>query len=192
MLLPLERLTNTPIMSLQTGAELARVKRVLVDPRDLTVIAYELSGTTLVEQPSFLRPIDVRELSNLGLIVDSSDEFVGLDDVIKIKQVHEFEFDVVGLDVIDDKKHHLGKVRSYNLDASSFVLEQLVVRRPFLKSLSESELLIHRSQILKVSDENIVVRSTATREPLRESIREYANPFRSSSAQPESIDTQSS
>lgn len=188
MLLPLERLTNTPIMSLQTGAQLAHIKRVLVDPRDLTVVAYELEGPTLVEHPSFLRPVDVRELSSLGLIVDSSDEFVGLDDVIKIRQVHDFKFDVVGLDVIDDKKHRLGKVQSFNLDASSFALEQLVVRRPLLKSFSESELLIHRSQIIEVSDERVLVRSTSTREPLRQSLREYANPFRSSSTQPESID----
>lgn len=175
-------------MSLQTGAELARIKHVLVDPRDLTVVAYELEGSALVERPSFIRPVDVRELSNLGLIVDSSDEFVGVDDVIKIKQVYEFHFNVVGLEVIDDKKHRLGRVRSFNLDASSFVLEQLVVRRPLLKSLNESELLIHRSQIIEVNDERILVRSTASREPLRQSIREYANPFRSSPAQPESID----
>lgn len=191
MLLPLERLTNTPIMSLQTGAQLAHIKRVLVDPRDLTVVAYELEGPTLVEHPSFLRPVDVRELSSLGLIVDSSDEFVGLDDVIKIRQVHDFKFDVVGLDVIDDKKHRLGKVQSFNLDASSFALEQLVVRRPLLKSFSESELLIHRSQIIEVSDDRVLVRSTSTREPLRQSLREYANPFRSSSTQPESIDRHS-
>ena len=189
MLIPLDRLIGTPVMSLQTGAQLARVKEVLVDPRDLTVVAYELEGSTLVEQPSFIRPVDVRELSNLGLIVDSSDEFVGVDDVIKIKQVHEFHFTVIGLDVIDDKKHKLGKVRSYNLDAASFALEQLIVRRPLLRSLNESELLIHRSQILEVNDERILVRSASNREPLRESIREYANPFRSSSTQPESIDS---
>ena len=98
---------------------------------------------------------------------------------------------VVGLDVIDDKKHRLGKVQSFNLDASSFALEQLVVRRPLLKSFSESELLIHRSQIIEVSDERVLVRSTSTREPLRQSLREYANPFRSSSTQPESIDRHS-
>jgi len=188
MLLPLERLLNTPVMSLQTGAELARIHRVLVDPRDLTVAAYELEGHTLVDHPSFLRPSDVRELSNLGLIVDSSDEFVGLGDVIKIQQVYEFQFDVIGLEVVDDKKHRLGKVQTYNLDSGSFALEQLVVRSPLFKSFSETELLIHRSQIIEVTDERILVRSTATRGPLRQTIREYANPFRSS-AQPESVDS---
>lgn len=193
MLLPLERLLHTPIMSLQTGAELARICRVLVDPRDLTVVAYELEGHALVEHPSFLRPMDVRELSNLGLIVDSSEEFVGHEDVIRIKQVHEFQFDLIGLNVIDDKKHKLGKVQSYNLDSDSFVVEQLVVKRPLLKSFSETQLLIHRSQIIEVNDERILVRSTSQQQPLRQSLQRYANPFRSSSpAQPEPTRTRPS
>jgi uncharacterized protein YrrD len=188
MLISQQRLVHTPVMSLQTGAELARTKSILIDPRDLTVVAYELEGPMLDEHPSFLRPADVRELSNLGFIVDSSDEFVGLDDVIKIRQVYDFAFDLINLDVFDDKKHKLGKVQRYNLDSGSFSVEQLVVKRPLLRSLSDTELLISRSQILEVNDERIVVRSTATKEePLRETLREYANPFRSTAPQPEAI-----
>lgn len=190
MLLPLDRLVNTPVMSLQTGAELARTKRVLIDPRDLTVAAYELDGHMLDEHPSFLRPEDVRELSNLGLIVDSSDEFVGLDDVIKIKQVYEYNFDVVGLDVVDDKKKKLGKVSSFNVDSASFSVQQLVVKRSLLKSFGETELLIHRSQVIEVSDDYITVRSGEVKAKATNAIRSYTNPFRSSNVQPEAIDSE--
>lgn len=189
MLLPYERLIHTPVMSLQTGAELARISRVLVDPRNLTITAYELEGPVLDEHPSFIRPIDVRELSNLGLIVDSSDEFVGLNDVIKIREVYDFAFDLINLEVIDDKKHRLGKVRSYNLDSESFAVQQLVVKRPLLHSLNEGELTIGRSQILEINNTRVLVKSTFEKEPLKESIREYTNPFRSSTPQPEATET---
>jgi sporulation protein YlmC with PRC-barrel domain len=188
MLLPLERIVKTPVMSLQTGAQLAVVDRILIGPRDLLVVAYVLDGPSLVEHPSFLRPTDVRELSNLGFIVDSSDEFVGLDDVIKIQQVYEFEFELLHKPVIDDKRHRLGKVQSYNLDSASFSVQQLVVKRPLLKSINESELLIDRQQVLEISDERILVRSSAMHSPIRQSLKEYANPFRSST-QPESIES---
>jgi hypothetical protein len=85
MLIAAERLINTPVMSLQTGGQLAHTKTPLIDPRNLMIIAYELQGPALDAHPSFLLMSDVRELSNLGLIVDSSDEFVGVDDVIKIR-----------------------------------------------------------------------------------------------------------
>ena len=189
MLIPYERLLNTPVMSLQTGAELATIARLMVDPRDLTIVAYELDGHSLDQRPSFLRPTDVRELSNLGLIVDSSDEFVALDDVIRIKQVYGYEFDLIGLEVLDDRKKKLGKVQGYNVDSGSFSVQQLVVRRPLLKSFGDTELLIHRSQIIEVRDSYIKVRSTATEEPTEKVVREYTNPFRAGNVQPEAIDT---
>lgn len=189
MLIPFERLLKTPVMSLQTGAELAVTSRMLVDPRDLTIVAYELEGHNLDQRPSFLRPTDVRELSNLGLIVDSSEEFVGLDDVIRIKQVYDYDFDLIGLDVLDDRKKKLGKVQGYNVDSGSFSVQQLVVRRPLLKSFGDTELLIHRSQIDEVRDSYVKVRSTSNEEPVRNVVREYTNPFRSGSVQPEAIDT---
>lgn len=191
MLLPHDRLINTPVMSLQTGSELARTSKILVDPRDLTVVAYQLDGNMLDEHPSFLMPVDVRELSNLGFIVDSSDEFVGLNDVIKIKQVYDFKFELMGLDVVDDKKHKLGKVQGYNVDSDSFSVQQLAVKRPLLKSFGETELLIHRSQVIEVSDSYVKVKSTSEAEPATQSIREYTNPFRAGSVQPEAIEFES-
>lgn len=188
MLIPFDRLLKTPVMSLQTGAELATISRILIDPRDLTIVAYELEGPVLDERPSFLRPVDVRELSNLGLIVDSSDEFVGLEDVIRIKQVHGYDFELIGLDVIDDKKKKLGKVQGFNVDSASFSVQQLVVRRPLLKSFGETDLLIHRTQVIEVRESYVKVKSTATHEPIREAVREYANPFRAGNVQPEAID----
>lgn len=190
MLISYERLLNTPVMSLQTGAELATTCRILVDPRDLTITAYELDGPVLDKRPSFLRPVDVRELSNLGFIVDSSDEFVELDDVIRIKQVYEYDFDLQGLEVIDERKKKLGKVTGFNVDSESFSVQQLVVKRPLFKSFGETELLIDRSQIIEVRDTYVKVRSATTEQPARSVVREYANPFRTGNVQPEAFDTE--
>ncbi len=191
MLLPLDRLVKTPVMSLQTGVELAQVNNVLIDPRDLTITAYELDGHMLDQHPSYLRPVDVRELSHLGFIVDSSDEFVGPDDVIRIKEVIDFGFNLVGLEVIDSNNKKLGKVISYAIDSGSFSVQQLSVKRPLLKSLGETELLINRSQVIEVSDTTVKVASADTAEPARTPLREYANPFRGTNVQPEAIEFES-
>ena len=191
MLIPFERFVDTPVMSLQTGSELARTSNILVDPRDLTIVAYELTGPVLDQRPSFLRPVDVRELSNLGLIVDSSDEFVGIDDVIRIKQVYEYHFSLLGLDVIDEKKKKLGKIQGFNVDSGSFSVQQINVKRPLLKSFGETELLIHRSQIVEVRESFVSVRSATTEEPTKAPMREFANPFRTTNVQPESIEFES-
>lgn len=184
------QLLHTAVMSLQTGAELARTKVPVIDPRTLTIVAYELEGQLLDQHPSLLRIADVRELSDIGMIVDSSDEFVGVDDIIKLKETYNLHFPLVGLSVIDDKKHKLGKVENYSVEVGGFVIQQLTVRRPLFKSLGDSELLIHRSQIIEINDTTITVKSASNeaKDPIPHAVRAYANPFRQpGSAQPEAI-----
>lgn len=185
MLLPGTRLIGVPIMGLQTGTQLAVTKMPIIDPANLKIIAYEVEGPLLVERPSFIRIADVRELSDVGMIVDSNDEFVGADDIIALKKIYDLNFKLIGLNVVDQTKHKLGKVDGYNVDTGSFVIQQLNVKRGMIKSLSDTELLIHRSQIIEINDTTITVRTTAKKlEPLVKPTKvTYLNPFRSGTPQ---------
>jgi uncharacterized protein YrrD len=171
-----------PIMGLQTGTKLAVTKAPIIDPSNLKIVAYEVEGPMLTDNPSFLRIADVREISNIGMIIDSSDEFIGLEDVIKIKAIYDLGFELIGLSVVNEKKSKLGKVESYNIDSDSFTIQQLNVTQGLIKSLSESSLLIHRSQIVEINDREIVVKSAAKKlEPMIKPDKlSYINPFRSS------------
>lgn len=187
------RLYDTPVMSLQTGTRLARTSTPLINPANLKIIAFKLDGPLLSEQPSFLRTADVREMSGIGMIIDSSDELIGLDDVIKIKQLHELNFSLIGMSVIDETNRKLGKVSNYTVDTASFVIQQLDVQRGILKGLTETSVLIHRSQITEINDTAIIVKTTAKRlapEPVMNATRnQYVNPFRSPSPQTENSDS---
>jgi hypothetical protein len=169
-------------MGLQTGSELARTSKAIVNPKTLEIVAYELEGPLLDEVPSLLRIADVREFSDIGIIVDSSDEFVGLDDIIKLKEIYDLDFSPVGMHVIDENRHKLGKVDSYTIETGAFLIQQLLVKHPLLKSLNDAHLLIHRTQITEINDHEIIVHSQAEiPEPALETMRHsYTNPFRKS------------
>jgi len=183
------RLKETPVMSLQTGTRLATTGTPIINPANLKIFAFELEGPLLTEKPSFLRVADIRELSSIGMIIDSTDELLGLDDVIKIKELYELDFKLVGMNVIDEHRKKLGKVDNYTVETGSFVIEQLDVKHGILRGLTDTGLLIHRSQITEINDDAIVVKSTAKKiraEPIMETVRrEYVNPFRQPAPQPE-------
>lgn len=181
MLLLGSRLVGTPVMGLQTGTKLAITKTPIIDPSNLKIVGYEVDGPLLVERPSFIRIADVRELSDVGMIVDSSDEFIGIKDVIAFEKIYKLGFKLLGLSVIDESKHKLGKVSDYSLDTGSFTIVQLNVNRGALKSLAETELLVHRSQIVEINDKAIIVReATKKLESIaKPSHLSYMNPFRS-------------
>jgi sporulation protein YlmC with PRC-barrel domain len=190
MLLPGSQLNGTPVLGLQTGVRLAELSDPIIDPATLHIVAYALKGPLLTEQPSFMLTNDVRELSSIGIIVDSSDEFIGLDDVIQVQKLHELGFNIIGMSVVDETKHKLGKIEDYSVDSNSFVIQQLNVRHGILRAFTDTGLLIHRSQIVAINDRTITVRTTAKKlEPVMQSERRtYVNPFRSASPQPENSD----
>jgi len=169
-----------PVMGLQTGTELARTSRAIINPHNLKIVAYDLEGPLLDQQPSLLRIEDVREFSDIGMIVDSSDEFVSPDDIIKLGEIYRLNFELIGKQVIDKKHRKLGKVESYTIDTGGFFIQQLAVKRPLFKSLNDTQLLIHRSQIIEINDKQIVVNSEAKApEPVMHAVRNnYVNPFR--------------
>lgn len=192
MLILGSQLIGTPVLGLQTGVRLATISDPLIDPSTLKVLAYRLEGPLLAENPSYILTNDVRELSSIGMIVDSSDEFIGLHDVIKVEELFKLGFKLIGMSVIDQHKRKLGKVDDYSVESSSFVVEQLTIKKGVLKALVDTSLLVHRSQIVEINDRNIIVRTTAIKvhAPVQEESRNYINPFRSASPQPENSDLQ--
>jgi uncharacterized protein YrrD len=188
MLIPGSQLIDIPVMSLQTGSEIARTLRAIVNPDNLYIVAFELRGKSLDYHPSFLLVEDIRELGEMGMIIDNSDEFVGLGDIISLKNIYEGGFNLDGLKVVDEDNNKLGKVSGSVVNPSTFILQQLNVKRPLLKSLSDTEILIHRSQIIDVDSSRIVVRrpTVNAHDEHAKSSYSYVNPFNKTSSQPES------
>ncbi len=190
MLLLGSRLDNTSVMSLQTGGALGRTTNPVIDPATLTVIAYRVEGSVLPKPDHYVRVIDVRELSDIGMIIDSIDELVVVGDVIKLDEIIELGFKLNGMSVIDETGSKLGKVIDFTIDTGSFMIHQLSVKRSIFRSLRETELLVHRTQIIEINDRGIVIHSQAK---VPEHTRlttpgAYVNPFRKSSPAAQNYD----
>lgn len=195
MLMLGSRFNQQPVMSLQTGTRLAVTGRPIINPGTLKIVAYEVEGSLLSERPAFLRTEEVREVAPMGMIVDSADDLVLLEDVISLKKLYEIDFELVNMVVMDEHKKKIGKVEDYTLETDSFVIQQLHVKRGVLRGLTDTGVLIHRSQIVKVTDNEIIVKSTAKKviEPVTQAARgEFVNPFRAPSPQIEPANDSSS
>ena len=187
MLLLASRLTNTPVMSLQTGAELAKTTDAVIDPATLQIVAYRVTGPMLNSENLLLRVEDAREFSDIGFIIDSNDDFIDGSDVIKINELLQLGFSLNNRHVTDEKRRNLGKITDYTVDVDSFYVQQLTVKRPLLKSFNDTELLVHRTQIIEINDQSIVVSSIAEAPEHTKATApgSYVNPFRNQSPLPD-------
>ena len=158
MLIEGSKLLKYPILSLHTASRIAEVKGLVVDPNFLKVVAFEISAASS-RQSLFLEASSVREFSKMGMIVDSDEEFVEKDDVMKLKETIDLGFSLDNMKVISKKKAMLGRIEDFIINTEDFQIMQLIVKRPIYKALIDPELVIGRSDIHEINDSEIIVKS---------------------------------
>ena len=167
---------------MHVGGEVARLEAPVIDPNDLKVIAYTVSGPLIGrEVGNILEVSDIREAAEIGFIIDSTDKLVNQTDVVRLDKIMRLNFHLIGHKVVTKKGTKLGKVIDFTLNPDTFMIQQLVVKRPAAKAFFDPELLIGRSEIVEVDDDKVVVKDEEAK--IRENARkdftqDFVNPFR--------------
>lgn len=189
MLVSIDTLLQSPVMSLQTGTQLAVTTGAIVDPRQMSVVAFYVEGQGLEQSPSYLYVNDIREISDIGLIVDDTTKLMSLDGLVRLKEIIDFNFELVGLKVVDEHKRKLGKVSGYSIETMDYLVMQVYTEQSLLRSLSTMNNTIHRSQIVSVNNTLLVVQSPTVREGVTQAAKDASNvltnPFRQGTLPPD-------
>jgi len=182
MLINTSRLINCPVLSLHVGGRIANVTEVIIDPNNLKILACRVEGPLVGKEVGDILPMtSIREFSRLGIIVDSADEFVEADEIIRIRDVLALEFNLVGLKVETKKGLKLGKVSGSTVNPENWQIQQLIVQRPLLKSFIEPELTISRSQVIEVNDYKVIIKDSTEKVKQKAQTEfqpNFINPFR--------------
>ncbi|MBR3253777.1 hypothetical protein IKF86_00820 [Candidatus Saccharibacteria bacterium] len=181
MLITASRLIGTPILSVQASAKIAEVAEPIVDPDTLKIIAFRVISP-LVRTANILDVKSIREYSNYGMVVDSIEEFVEPDDIVKISNILKLNFALPGLKVETKKGSKLGKVADYTITDNDFIVQQIIVRRPIVKSFIDPTLTISRKEITEITDYKIIVKdeekTIKARAEKEDFVPNFVNPFR--------------
>ena len=183
MLVYASKLIGMRVLSVQAGGAIAQISEPIVNPDNLKIIAFRLSGPLVNKSPANILDVSsIREYSTYGLVIDDIDELVEPDDVIKIKKVLELNFNLVGLKVETKKGSKLGKVSNYTVTSDNFSVQQIIVKRPAIKSFVDPELTIHRKEIVEINDYKIIVKDEEkvikARAEKEDFVPNFVNPFR--------------
>ncbi len=182
MLFQASRLLGTKVLSMQSTSSVGAVSQPIVDPADCKIIGFFLSGPLVDRGANILDTKSIREYSRYGMVIDSINELVNPDDVIKISKVLELNFNLIGLKVETKKGTKLGKVSDYTVTSEDYMVQQIIVKRPIIKSLVDPELTIPRKEIIEITDDKIIVKdeeSVIKKKAANEDfIPNFVNPFR--------------
>lgn len=182
MLVAANKLIGTPILSMQAGGAIGRIIDFIVDPDTLKIIAFRLEGPVINRNSNILDVSSVREYSNFGMVIDDTDELVAPDDVVKISKILELNFSLIGLKVETKKGSKLGKIINFTVTSEDFTVQQLIVKRPAIKSFIDPELTIHRKEIVEITDYKVIVKDEEKilkeKAAKEDFVPNFVNPFR--------------
>lgn len=182
MLIANTKLIGLPILSVQDSGPIGSIASVIIDPDTLKIIAFRVYGAASSEGGNILDVRSVREYSKYGLVIDSADELVGDGDIVKIQKVLELNFSLIGLKVETKKGSKLGKITDFTVTEDNFSVQQIIVKRPTIKSLLDPELVIPRAEITEVTDYKVIVKDEEKvikeRAMKEDFVPNFVNPFR--------------
>ncbi len=155
---------NRPVLSLHVGRPIATAVSPVINPNNL-----KIEGFYCEQQKSRTMKIllsqDIRDMLPQGFVVNDEDVLTSPDELIRLKGIINLGFDVIGKQVVTTGKQKLGKVNDYSVDTEGLFIQKLYVTQSIFKSFTGGSLIIDRSQIVEITNKNIIVNDLSQKVP---------------------------
>lgn len=143
-------------MSLRTGAAVAQTISAIINPNNLKIEGFYCQDRFSKDTPILLTQ-EIRDFVAQGIVVNDHDALSDPEELVRLKDVLDLNFELLGKPVVTISKQRLGKVNDFAADSETLYIQKLYVSQSILKGLSSGQLSIDRNQIVEITDRKIVV-----------------------------------
>jgi len=149
-------LLNKQVMSLRTGTPVGTVTATIFNPNNLKVEGFYVEDRFHKDRLVLLYQ-DIRETMPQGFVVDDHDVLVEPTELVRLKEVLELNFQLIGKQVETLSKEKVGKVSDYAVETETMYVQKLYVSQNILKSFTGGSLSIDRTQINEITPRRIII-----------------------------------
>ncbi len=149
-------ITNRPLLSLRTGTQVGTVIAPIINPTNLKIEGFYCNDS-LSRKQLILVAQDVRDVLSQGIVINDHEVLVEASELVRLTDVLRVNFQLLSKQVITSGKSKLGKISDYAFDVQSLYIQKLYVSQSVFKNFSGGNLGIDRSQIVEVTDKQVIV-----------------------------------
>lgn len=149
-------LLNQPVMSLRTGAPVATTTGLIINPNNLKIEGFYCQDR-FEKRVAILLSLEIRDIVPQGLVVNDHESLSDPEELIRLKDIIDLNFELLGKPVITLSKEKIGKVSDFAADSTTLYIQKLYVSRSILKSLNTGQLSIDRTHIVEITNKKIVI-----------------------------------
>ncbi|MBI3984090.1 hypothetical protein HY346_02210 [Candidatus Microgenomates bacterium] len=166
MLMQSQQLTAAQVVSIHSSQAIARLSDAIISPHQLEVVGYYAEPPQKRPEPLVLLASDIRQANPKRVFINSIDELTPVSDLVRLQEIIDLKFSLIGKPVKTLSHRRLGKVEEYVIDTLNWQVRKLYVKQSVLKNLSLQSLVIDRNQIAEVSDREITVNDAIITKPV--------------------------
>jgi sporulation protein YlmC with PRC-barrel domain len=153
------------ILSLRTGTPIATIIAPIFNPNNLKIEGFycvdRFDKTELI-----LLCQDIRDILKQGYVVNDHDVLVEPEELVRLKDVLELNFELIGKPVETISKQKIGKVSDYAVETETMFVQKLYVSQSILKSFTGGSLSVDRTQINEITPRRIIINELAKQVPV--------------------------
>jgi sporulation protein YlmC with PRC-barrel domain len=157
-------LLNQPILSLRSGTPVATITAPIIDPNNLHIEGFYCQDSK-EKKVLVLLPQDIRDIIPQGLVINDHDVLAEPQDLVRLRDILNLHFELIGKHVFDTAGKKIGKVEDYATDLTSLYIQRIYVTQSILKSFTGGNLGIDRTQIVEITPKKIVVNELLNKMP---------------------------
>lgn len=158
MLLNEYSFNNMPIGSVRSSGRIGIVCGTVINPHNLHIDALLCRVARGDEQ--LLMPIDIRDLSPAGVVINDHDNLLDLKDAIRLEPILKLNFELLDKTAFIGKRK-IGKVDGYAINSDSLFIQKIYVRPGLISRMSKDRLTFDRNSIKEVTDTKIVFNASS-------------------------------
>ena len=151
-----ETVLGKQVLSLRTGAPVASVVAPIINPNNLKIEGFYCQDTVDNRQLVLLYQ-DIRDILPQGLVINDFDVLAEAEDLIRLKDVLEINYEIIGKPVETVSGDKVGKVTDYALEGTTMYIQKLYVSQSILKSFTGGNLSIDRTQVHETTPKRIII-----------------------------------
>lgn len=157
-------LLNKSVLSLRTSSPVASVTGAIINPDNLKIEGFYCQDR-FSKQRLILLCQDIRDVLPQGYVVNDHDVLAEPEELVRLKEVIELNFQLLGKPVITASKERVGKVSDYAAETQTMYIQKIYVSQSILKSLAGGSLSIDRSQVQEVTPRRIIINDLLEKTP---------------------------
>lgn len=149
-------LLDKSVLSLRTGTPIATITAAIFNPNNL-----KIEGFYCVDRFDKAELIllyqDIRDTLKQGYVVDDHDVLVEPSELVRLKDVLELNYELIGKQVETLSKQKVGKVTDYAVETETMFVQKIYASQSILKSFTGGSLSIDRTQINEITPKRIII-----------------------------------